>query len=62
MVLTHIHLMAVMKHVYLKLRRGEQLREIIAWDSAAENPIYGRGWQIVNDIEGHEAFVKELRP
>ena len=62
MVLTHIHLMAVMKHVYLKLRRREQLREIIAWDSAAENPIYGRGWQIVNDIEGHEAFVKELRP
>jgi len=61
MVLTHLHLMAVMKHVYLKLRRREQLREIIAWDSAADNPIYARSWQIVNDIEGHEAFVKELR-
>src|SRR5713101_8902700 len=31
-VLTHLHLMAVMKHVYLKLGRQEQLREIIAWD------------------------------
>ncbi|TMG75635.1 MAG: hypothetical protein E6H75_09780 [Betaproteobacteria bacterium] len=41
--------------------RQEQLQEIIAWDSAAENPIYGRGWQIVNDIEGHQAFVEELK-
>jgi hypothetical protein len=61
MVLTHLHLMAVMKHVYLKLRRREQLQEIIAWDSAAENPIYRRGWQIVNDIEGHRVFVDELK-
>ena len=61
MVLTHLHLMAVMKYVYLKLRRREQLQEIIAWDSAAENPIYRRGWQIVNDIEGHRVFVDELK-
>src|SRR5712691_626 len=46
LVLTHLHLMAVMKHVYQTLGRQEQLREIIAWDSAAENPVYGRGWQI----------------
>jgi hypothetical protein len=62
MVLTHLHLMAVMKHVYLKLGRQEQLKEIIAWDSAAENPVYRRGWQIVNDIEGHQVFMDELRP
>jgi hypothetical protein len=61
-VLTHLHLMAVMKHVYLKLGRQEQLKEIIAWDSAAENPVYRRGWQIVNDIEGHQVFMDELRP
>jgi len=60
-VLTHLHLMAVMKHVYLKLGRQEQLKEIIAWDSAAENPVYKRAWQIVNDIEGHQAFVDELK-
>jgi hypothetical protein len=61
MVLTHIHLMALLKHVYLKLRREDQLEEIIAHDSAAENPIYRRGWQIVNDVEGHHAFVGELK-
>ncbi len=61
LVLTHVHLMAVMTLVYLKLGRREQLKEIIAWDSAAENPIYRRGWQIVNDIEGHQAFVDELK-
>lgn len=58
---THVHVMAVMKQVYLKLGRSEQLKEIIARDSAAPNPAYRRAWQIVNEIEGHEAFVKELR-
>src|SRR6266568_4679866 len=45
----------------LKLGRSEQLKEIIARDSAAPNPAYRRAWQIVNDIEGHQAFVAELR-
>lgn len=62
LVLTHVHLMAVMKHVYLKIGRADQLREIVARDSAADDPAYRRAWHIVNDIEGHEAFVKELRP
>ena len=61
LVQTHLHLMAVMKQVYLKLGRSEQLKEIIARDSAAPNPAYRRAWQIVNDIEGHQAFVAELR-
>jgi hypothetical protein len=60
-VLTHLHLTALMKGVYLKLGRADQLREIVARDSAAEDPAYRRAWQIVNDIEGHEAFVSELR-
>lgn len=62
LVLTHVHLMAAMKHVYLKLGRAQELREIVARDSASDDPAYGRAWQIVNEIEGHEAFVKELRP
>ncbi len=61
LVQTHLHLMAVMKQVYLKLGRSEQLKEVIARDSAAPNPAYRRAWQIVNDIEGHQAFVAELR-
>lgn len=60
-VLTHLHLMALMKRAYLKLARSDQLREIVARDSASEDPAYRRAWQIVNDIEGHEAFVGELR-
>jgi hypothetical protein len=57
----HLHLMAVMKIVYLKLDREEQLKQIIEKDREIDNPAYGRAWQIVNDIEGHQAFVQELR-
>jgi hypothetical protein len=60
-VLTHLHPLALMKHVYLKLGRGELLREIVAGDSASEDPAYRRAWKIVNDIEGHPGFVDELR-
>jgi len=60
-VLTHLHLTALMKRVYLKLGRAEQLREIVARDAASEDPAYRRAWQIVNDIEDHETFVSELK-
>lgn len=58
----HLHLMAVMKMVYLKLDRAEELKQIIEKDREIDNPAYGRAWQIVNDIEGHQAFVQELMP
>jgi len=61
LVQTHLHLMAVMKQVYLKLGRSEQLKEIMARDSAAPNPAYRRAWQIVIDVEVHQSFVGELR-
>jgi hypothetical protein len=57
----HLHLMAVMKMVYLKLGREAQLQQIIETDSKIDNPGYQRAWQIVNEIEGHHAFVQELR-
>jgi hypothetical protein len=57
----HLHLMAVMKMVYLKLDREEQLKQIIKRDGEIDNPAYRRAWQIVNEIEGHHAFVQELR-
>jgi hypothetical protein len=53
--------MALMKRVYLELGRGDQLREIVARDSAAEDAAYRRAWQIVDNIEGHEVFVSELK-
>jgi hypothetical protein len=58
----HLHLMAVMKMVYLTLGREEQLKQIIETESAIDNPAYRRAWQIVNEIEGHHAFVQELMP
>src|SRR2546428_12722814 len=54
LVQTHLHLMAVMKQVYLKLGRSEQLKEIIARDSAAPNPAYRRGGGNSNGNEGHQ--------
>jgi hypothetical protein len=56
----HLHLMAVMKMVYLNLGRAEQLQQIIETDSASDNPAYRRAWQIVNEIEGHQTFTQEL--
>jgi hypothetical protein len=56
----HLHLLAIMKLVYLKLDRAEQLQQIIEKDRALGSLAYGRAWQIVNDLEGHEAFVHEL--
>ena len=50
-----------MKLVYLKLDRAEHLQQIMEKDRALGNPGYGRAWQIVNDLEGHDAFVHELR-
>jgi hypothetical protein len=56
----HLHLMAVMKLVYLKLDRAEQLQQIIEKDRTLGSPALGRAWQIVNDLEGHQVFVQEL--
>jgi hypothetical protein len=61
LVKAHLHLMAIMKMVYLKLDRAEHLQQIIERESANDNPGYRRAWQIVNDLEGYQAFVQELR-
>ena len=59
-VLSHLHLNALMKMAYLKLGREEELASIVAKDTSI-GPIYKRAWEIVNDLEGHEAFVAELK-
>jgi hypothetical protein len=56
----HLHLLSVMKHVYLKLGREQQLSDIIATDSSSKDPSYARAWEIVNKIEGYEPFMKEV--
>ena len=57
----HLHLFSVMKHVYLKLGREQQLSDIIATDSSSKDPSYARAWEIVNKAEGYEPFMTELR-
>jgi hypothetical protein len=57
----HLHLMALMKAAYLRLGREDQLRQLIERDSLEDGPEYKRAWQIVTDIEGHDAFVQELK-
>ncbi|MDJ1496156.1 hypothetical protein QNI19_24680 [Cytophagaceae bacterium DM2B3-1] len=59
-VLNHLHVMALEKMVLLKMNKTE----IYSWlDNRYRNgiPEYKRAWEIVNDIEGYEAFIKELK-
>jgi hypothetical protein len=57
----HLYLFSVMKHVYLKLGREQQLSDIVTIDSSSNDPSYARAWEIVNKIDGYELFMKELR-
>lgn len=56
----HLHLMALQKFIYLKTNR----QDLLDW-MATQNPRmpgeYGRAWDIVNRIEGYEAFIAELK-
>jgi hypothetical protein len=65
MTLNHLHLMALEKFVLLKSGDTATLK----WldrdyrTNAYTNfpPDYKRAWEIVNDKEGHEAFINELK-
>lgn len=60
-ILNHLHSMALEKLVLVKLNKTE----ILQWlDNRYRNqfgPDYKRAWEIVSDIEGYEAFIKELK-
>lgn len=60
-ILNHLHSMALEKLVLVKLNKTE----ILQWlDNRYRNqfgPDYKRAWEIVNDIEGYEAFIQELK-
>lgn len=57
----HLHVDAIQKAVYLRLGLTDEIKAIIANDSKSFGPDYARAWQIVNDIEGPNAFVQELQ-
>lgn len=55
----HIHLMAIQKMVYLKLKRLDLVE--FCDQCYRRNPDgYRRSWEIVNDIEGHEQILQDL--
>lgn len=60
-VLNHLHVMALEKFVLLKLRRAEELARVGLDYVNVLPPQYKRAWTIVSEIEGHQAFIDELK-
>jgi hypothetical protein len=59
---SHLHVMALEKFALLKLGKTEELTFIDRLYRNNPPPAnYKRAWEIVNDIEAHEAFIKELQ-
>lgn len=59
-VLSHIHLMALQKKVYLELGLKDRIEKVISFESESYKGAYKRSWEIVNS-EGEESLVKELK-
>jgi len=59
-VLSHLHLMALQKTVYLELGLKERIAKVIEFDSEHYKGAYKRSWEIVIQ-EGADKFVAELK-
>lgn len=59
-VLSHLHVLAIEKAIYLGLGRKKELDEIVGLDSKIPGGTYKRAWEVV-DLEGYQKFVDELR-
>jgi hypothetical protein len=57
----HLHVLAIEKMTLLKLDRPGELRELDREYRSGPDPAYKRAWEIVNDVEGYEPFIAELR-
>ena len=61
-VLSHLHLMALLKAVYTKLGMTNQLADIVKVDSMLPNGFYKRAWEIIYSTPAfYIEFVRELR-
>jgi hypothetical protein len=56
----HLHLLALLRHVYTRLGRTGELARIMEADRRLPRPAYKRAWEIVN-AEGDAPFVSELK-
>jgi len=59
--LNHLHVLALEKFVLTTLGKIDELRWLDRDYRTEASPGYRRAWQIVNDIEGVEPFLTELR-
>lgn len=59
--LSHLHVMALEKLVLVKLGKTEDLKLLASEYQNSLSAPYKRAWTIVNDIEGHEVFIQELK-
>ena len=57
----HIHLMALQKMVYLRLNRSDMVAMLDESYRKFASPAYKRAWEIVNDIEGYEAVIQDIK-
>lgn len=61
-VLNHLHVMALEKLVLTRLGKTDELKFVEEEYRTDTDPaFYKRAWEIVNDVEGYEAFIKELK-
>lgn len=58
-VLSHLHLMAIQKKVYLQLGFKERIENVIRFDSDSYRGSYKRAWEIVT-LEGADQLLAEL--
>ena len=59
--LNHLHVLALEKLVLTKLRKVDDLQWLDRRYRTASPAAYKRAWEIVNDVEGVEAFLSELK-
>lgn len=59
--LNHLHVMALERFVLTKLGRVDDLQWTDGYYRRTASPAYRRAWEIVNDVEGVEPFLSELR-
>jgi hypothetical protein len=57
----HLHVMAMEVMTLRKLNRMDRLKIIEQDYRNGPDPAYKRAWEIVNDIEGYQRFIEELR-
>ena len=60
-VLSHLHVMALEKFVLLKLGRAEELAHVAERYKASPSAAYKRAWEIVDQVEDYQSFIKELK-